>query len=80
DGQTVHLADLPAEIALLSGAAPQPQPQPAAALPGLTSDESAEAARIRAALEQARYRRDEAAQLLGMSRTTLWRKIKTYRL
>ncbi len=36
--------------------------------------------RIRSALEQAQYRREEAASLLGMSRTTLWRKMKEYRL
>jgi transcriptional regulator with PAS, ATPase and Fis domain len=84
DGQTVHLADLPAEVALLAGpAVPLPEPPSPVApatLPGLGAEEAAEAARIRAALEQARYRRDEAARLLGMSRTTLWRKIKTYRL
>ena len=39
-----------------------------------------EVARIRAALERAHYRREEAASLLGMSRTTLWRKMKQYRL
>ncbi|HEX9109771.1 MAG TPA: sigma 54-interacting transcriptional regulator, partial [Longimicrobiales bacterium] len=46
----------------------------------LSAEEAAEAARIRAALEQARWRRDDAAQALGMSRTTLWRKMKEYRL
>jgi DNA-binding NtrC family response regulator len=39
-----------------------------------------EIARIRAALEQAQYRREDAASILGMSRTTLWRKMKEYRL
>ena len=34
----------------------------------------------RAALEHARWRRDDAARALGMSRTTLWRKMKEYRL
>jgi PAS domain S-box-containing protein len=86
DGQTVHLADLPAEVALLAAS---PAPPPAAdlaadaapaPLPALRADEAAEAARIRGALQQAQYRRDDAARLLGMSRTTLWRKIKTYRL
>jgi transcriptional regulator with GAF, ATPase, and Fis domain len=43
-------------------------------------EEAEEINRIRAALEQAQYRREEAASLLGMSRTTLWRKMKEYRL
>ncbi|HEX4933754.1 MAG TPA: helix-turn-helix domain-containing protein, partial [Gemmatimonadaceae bacterium] len=46
----------------------------------MTLAEQDELLRIRAALERARYRRDEAAQMLGMSRTTLWRKMKQYRL
>jgi len=37
---------------------------------------SGEAAEIRQALVRARYRREEAARTLGMSRTTLWRKMK----
>lgn len=48
--------------------------------PGLTPEEEEEIHRIRAALAQAQYRREEAASLLGMSRTTLWRKMKEYRL
>jgi transcriptional regulator of acetoin/glycerol metabolism len=39
-----------------------------------------EARRIRAALEQAHYRRAEAASLLGISRTTLWRKMREHRI
>ena len=91
DGQTVHVADLPAEIrdgvALVSAAA---RPPVAASPPvsdgdiercdDLTPDEAAEAAAIRQALAETRYRRVEAAQRLGMSRTTLWRKMKQYRL
>jgi transcriptional regulator of acetoin/glycerol metabolism len=42
--------------------------------------EPEEARRIRQALEAAHYRRDEAAQALGMSRTTLWRKMKQHGL
>jgi transcriptional regulator with GAF, ATPase, and Fis domain len=42
--------------------------------------EAEEIDRIKSALEQAQYRREEAASLLGMSRTTLWRKMKEYRL
>jgi PAS domain S-box-containing protein len=39
-----------------------------------------EVRRIRAALEQARYRKGVAAELLGMSRTTLWRKMREHGL
>jgi transcriptional regulator with PAS, ATPase and Fis domain len=46
----------------------------------LTEGEVAEADVIRRALEQAHYSRQKAADLLGMSRTTLWRKMRQYRL
>lgn len=46
----------------------------------LSADEADELARIRVALEKAQYRREDAASILGMSRTTLWRKMKEYRL
>ena len=39
-------------------------------------DEDSERATIRRALEDARYRRADAAEALGISRTTLWRKMK----
>jgi PAS domain S-box-containing protein len=45
-----------------------------------TPEEAQELARILSALERAQYRRGEAAELLGMSRTTLWRKMKEFRL
>jgi transcriptional regulator with GAF, ATPase, and Fis domain len=45
-----------------------------------SAEEADELARIRSALEKAQYRREDAASLLGMSRTTLWRKMKEYRL
>lgn len=40
----------------------------------------AEIAAIRRALHETRFRRTEAARLLGMSRTTLWRKMREYGL
>jgi transcriptional regulator of acetoin/glycerol metabolism len=48
--------------------------------PELPPEEVAEVARIRKALEQTQYRRSEAADLLGISRSTLWRKMKQYRI
>jgi DNA-binding NtrC family response regulator len=53
---------------------------PRSHVPELTQEELEEIDRIRSALAQAQYRRQEAASLLGMSRTTLWRKMKEYRL
>ena len=53
--------------------------------PGCEVTPAAAAARaeiesIRDALARTRYRRTEAARLLGMSRTTLWRKMREYGL
>ncbi len=47
---------------------------------GLNASEASEAERILRELEAARYHRGLAAERLGMSRTTLWRKMKQYRL
>ncbi len=81
-GQTVHAEDLPAEIL---DALPLPPPErilertgeeevfDPAAPPG-------ERERLRTALEAHHWRRDEAAKALGMSRTTLWRKMRELQL
>ena len=42
--------------------------------------EAAEAARIAQVLAETRYNRTEAARVLGISRTTLWRKMREYDL
>ena len=57
-------------------------PGPEAVVPQLHQEpvESHEVRRIRAALEQAHYRKGAAADLLGMSRTTLWRKMREHGL
>ena len=47
---------------------------------GLSPTEMSEAESILAELGTARYHRGLAAERLGMSRTTLWRKMKQYRL
>jgi transcriptional regulator of acetoin/glycerol metabolism len=44
------------------------------------SDSTDERAAIRAALEESNGIRARAAELLGMSRTTLWRKMREYGL
>ena len=45
-------------------------------LPSITGD--SEYARIRTALEKSGYSRSKAAKLLGISRTTLWKKMKRF--
>jgi transcriptional regulator with PAS, ATPase and Fis domain len=46
----------------------------------LTEAETRERAKIKAVLEQYPNSRQEAARALGISRTTLWRKMKRYRI
>jgi PAS domain S-box-containing protein len=81
-GQTIHLDDLPTEIRRPALDTPRadgsviPLYPPATA----TDDTPEEARRILDALIQTRYERTSAAKLLGMSRTTLWRKMREYRL
>jgi transcriptional regulator with PAS, ATPase and Fis domain len=67
------------------GVDPRPvQTGPRAAAPGVPADlspsEAAEAREILDALARTRYSRQDAAEILGISRTTLWRKMKQYRL
>ena len=70
-GQTILPEDLPTEIGELHvlGAPPAPVAPRADA-------EAIDAARIRGALEACRWRRHEAARVLGISRTTLWRHMR----
>lgn len=46
----------------------------------LTANQGAEREAIRSALEATEHHREQAARMLGMSRTTLWRKMKEYGL
>ncbi len=93
EGQTVHVTDIPAEIgratrgvsALAPAASPVSTALPTTAAPawsslGLSPVEEQEAARIQQVLAETHYRKSVAAEQLGMSRTTLWRKMKQYRL
>ncbi len=82
-GQTVHLDDLPAE---LQGEAPAPRVETGAAAgevpeetggpPSATPDREG----LLEALEAHRWRRAETAAALGISRTTLWRKMREHGL
>jgi len=78
-GQTIHETDLPVEIVAPRASEPGPPP-PSAGSEALSAEEQAERARVLAALEAARWSREAAAAALGMSRTTLWRKMKVLRL
>jgi transcriptional regulator of acetoin/glycerol metabolism len=45
-----------------------------------SASSNSELDRLRAALEAHQWRREEAARALGMSRTTLWRKMREHAL
>ncbi len=83
-GAAIDDDDAPAEIrsaaSVAKTAASLSGPNSGPAGEDLMPDEAAEADAIAEALEASRYRRKEAAERLGMSRTTLWRKMKQYRL
>jgi len=75
-GQTIHVEDLPSEVREDSTRAPA-----ATTLPGTASSRpqaEGEQERILAALDRARWNRQQAARDLEMSRSTLWRKMKSY--
>jgi DNA-binding NtrC family response regulator len=75
DGPVLMDVELPPEI---SGSAFDAE-APAINIrePQVRPDEPAEARRIRLALEHADGNRERAAQILGMSRVTLWRRMKS---
>ena len=89
-GQTVHLGDLPPEVRAearaaadgerLASFAPAPASQPPPSVPSARAPApgvgGGERERIVAALEASHWRREEAARALGISRTTLWRKMR----
>ncbi len=75
-GQTIHPRDLPPEVV-----DPQAEPLPAArdapsASAPLPSPPGSERERLVQALDAHQWRRDATARALGMSRTTLWRKMR----
>jgi transcriptional regulator with GAF, ATPase, and Fis domain len=90
EGDLIDVADLPPEILERSGggfagrgasvSASSPPPAGAADRAPLSDDdddeEGPDLARVRAALEQAKWRREKAAEILGVSPRTLYRWIK----
>jgi transcriptional regulator with PAS, ATPase and Fis domain len=68
-GPVIQVEDLPVEIG--------GQPAPAPAVEAGTVTESQ---RLRAALESHRWRREETARALGISRATLWRRMREFGL
>jgi transcriptional regulator of acetoin/glycerol metabolism len=86
DGQTIHVEDLPPELHSPEPELPPsllPQAQPSSATSQDIDDGTPLAARrhpvaedVLGALRSTRYRRADAAKLLGVSRTTLWRRMR----
>ncbi len=77
-GQTIQIENLPPELrqgAERSALEPA-SPQDAAPLGDALAEDPAERLRILQTLESARWNRGRAAELLGMSRSTLWRRMK----
>ncbi|HZI06178.1 MAG TPA: sigma 54-interacting transcriptional regulator [Archangium sp.] len=68
EGPVLHEADLPPEFS-----EPRPSPQPAQST---TEGDGHDPAVLRAALAKAGGNRTEAARMLGISRVTLWRRLR----
>jgi len=84
-GQTILPDDLPGEVAAQGSyavarvdeaPAGPARSRAAAAAARRAETDAVDAARIRGALEACHWRRHEAARVLGMSRTTLWRRMR----
>jgi transcriptional regulator with PAS, ATPase and Fis domain len=78
DGGQLVEADLPPEVGGALAGAAGTNSSPVA--PAGAGNDRPEARRIRVALERAAGNRERAAQMLGMSRVTLWRRMRSYGL
>lgn len=76
DGPVLQAAELPPEIVDSGEAARDGEPQKDNVPPAVPRQESPEVLRIRRALERASGHRERAAQILGISRVTLWRRMR----
>lgn len=75
-GQTIQIENLPPELRHGVDGAPPLLAAPPAPLTDPIAEDPEERIRIVRALESARWSRGRAADLLGMSRSTLWRRMK----
>jgi transcriptional regulator with GAF, ATPase, and Fis domain len=77
-GQTIQIEDLPEEIRAGEGLAEPLRPAVPASAPVRPADAAVdpERARIVEALEAAHWNRQKAADALGLSRSTLWRRMR----
>ncbi len=73
-GQLITEADLPASLTVAEESAA------VAGDPGESSERANERDRLLIALENARWNQSRAAEQLGISRTTLWRKMREHRI
>jgi transcriptional regulator with PAS, ATPase and Fis domain len=75
EGPVLHEADLPPEFSESRPSAPAAPKPPVARARGAPT-EALDAATLRATLERAGGNRTQAARLLGISRVTLWRRLR----
>ena len=82
-GQTLHPNDFPLEVVGTEPGPAERSPSQTVESPTATlepTDVDSEYQRLRTALEAHHWRRADAAAALGMSRTTLWRKMREFGL
>lgn len=76
EGSVLEIGDLPPELSGLQPREPPDSPPPPAPTVSQPGGSSLDADSIRRALASAAFHHGHAAQLLGLSRVTLWRRMK----